>query len=136
MQFIELINYIILSEDIRKATGAINLNEIKADIIKGRMYKVYDMISSENPTVLNAIDETELSEEKLIYLEQNYSEIYNTYKEFDSLDNFNKNNNLNDRELGIIRSLQEQQYVQNEFNLANLFSTKAISNINLDNLPL
>ena len=46
----------VLSEDIRKATGAINLNEIKADIIKGRMYKVYDMISSENPTVLNAID--------------------------------------------------------------------------------
>jgi len=126
----------VLSEDIRKATGAINLNEVKADIIKGRMYKVYDGISSENPTVLNAIKETELSEEKLIYLEQNNPNIYNTYMEFDSLDNFNKNNNLNDRELGIIKSLQEQQYVQNEFNLANLFSTKAISNINLDNLPL
>jgi len=125
----------VLSEDIRKATGAINLNEVKADIIKGRMYKVYDMLSSEDSTIINAVKETELSEEKLNYLQQLNPDVFNSFSGFESLDKFNANNSLDDRQLSIIRDLQEQQYVQNQFDLANLFATKAVSNIDLGKPP-
>ena len=117
----------VLAEDIRKATGAMDLNQIKGEIIKGRMYTVYNNI--DDGSALDAINNTELSREKLNYLIELNPDLFNEYNKFENLQDFNSNNNLTETELLTFRNLQKEQYVQNEFELANLFSTDIVTKI-------
>jgi len=107
----------VLAEDIRKATGEINLNQVKGEIIKGRMYTVYGRI--DDGLADEAINNTELSPEKI---DQLPAKVAMAYKQFDNLNEFNGKNSLSDAQLQSLRLLQQQQYVQNQFDLANLFA--------------
>lgn len=107
----------VLAEDIRKATGEINLNQVKGEIIKGRMYTVYGRI--DDGLANTDIKNTELSPEKITQLP---AEVAMAYKQFDNLNEFNGKNSLSDAQLQSLRLLQQQQYVQNQFDLANLFA--------------
>jgi hypothetical protein len=124
----------ILEEDIRKASGKLSKNQIAVEVATVRMATIFNKIDEKNANVLSAINETELSKAKEEYLQINYPNIYEKYSQYDSLQTLNKNiNTFESNEQNIIRRLQKEQYITNEYKLATIYANN-VANSN-DDIP-
>lgn len=124
----------VLGEDIRKATGGLSKNQIAVEVSSVRIATLLDKITNEDANVLSAIDNTELSKAKEEYLAINYPSLSNKYKDFKDLQELNNNiNTFTSREQVILRQLQKEQYITNEYRLATIFGNDIANSI--DELP-
>jgi len=66
----------VLAEDVRKATGAVNVNEIKTEIMKTRVADVVELYGEEDPSTLGRRNVTQITKEQLDTMSKDYKDLY------------------------------------------------------------
>ena len=66
----------VLAEDVRKATGAVNVNEIKTEIMKTRVVDVVDLYGEGDISTLGRRDVTQITKEQLDTMSRDYKDLY------------------------------------------------------------
>jgi len=66
----------VLAEDVRKATGAVNVNEIKTEIMKTRVADVVELYGEGDKSTLGRRDVTQITKEQLDTMSKDYKDLY------------------------------------------------------------
>ena len=66
----------VLAEDVRKATGTVNVNEIKTEIMKTRVADVVDLYGEGDISTLGRRDVTQITKEQLDTMSRDYKDLY------------------------------------------------------------
>jgi len=82
----------VLAEDVRKATGAVNVNDLKAEIMKTRAMDIIDLYGEGDTTTLGRRDVTQITKEQLDTMSKNYNDLH---KKLMSMPNIMKDGELN-----------------------------------------
>jgi len=82
----------VLTEDIRKATGGVNVNDLKADIMKTRAMDIIDLYGEGDTTTLGRRDVTQITKEQLDTMSKDYKDLY---KELTEMPDIMKDGELN-----------------------------------------
>ena len=65
-----------MTEDIRKATGGVNVNDLKAEIMKTRAMDIIDLYGEGDTTTLGRRDVTQITKEQLDTMSKDYKDLY------------------------------------------------------------
>ena len=114
-----------IDNNIRKATGEIDLSKIKEVILSARSENLLELIRKQDTNTLNDINKTALSAEVINALQTSESSIdnnlYNVLKEYKfNINLFNQDYGARKDESIVIklRELQQSQYIQNDTKLS------------------
>jgi hypothetical protein len=66
----------VLSEDIRKATGGVDVNELKAAIMKTRALDIIELYGEKDPTTLGRMELTTLTKDQLEIMSNKYKTLH------------------------------------------------------------
>jgi hypothetical protein len=66
----------VLTEDIRKATGGVNVNDLKAEIMKTRAMDIIDLYGEKDPETMGRAKVTMITKEQLDSMSKNYQDLH------------------------------------------------------------
>jgi len=109
-----------IAEIQRKAVGGINIAAVEAEIMKGRMARVYEKLDTgdltPNDTMLNVLDMDKLP-----------ADVQERIRGM-SLEDINSNQEILGDSLSLFRELQTEEFIRQQYNLARIFSKESIEN--------
>ena len=66
----------VLSEDVRKATGGVNVNDLKADIMKTRAIDIINLYGEKDPETMGRAEVTMITKEQLDSMSKNHQGLH------------------------------------------------------------